>query len=85
MPITLENPAGNTPQGGGANNSAPQAEEFDFTDSPAPGLLPARKLDGVVVLYSSLPGATAEMPAAEVLQGNLIGTESAWHHDWLIE
>src|SRR5215204_2839371 len=69
MAIVLVNPAGNTPQG----FEKAQGDTFTFAPAPEPG---PRHGDGVVLLYSSLPAVQDEHPAADVIQGNLIGTEN---------
>src|SRR5215207_7604414 len=69
MAIVLVNPAGNTPQG----FEEAQGDTFTFAPAPEPG---PRHGDGVVVLYSSLPAVQDAHPAADVIQGNLIGTDT---------
>jgi len=69
MASVLVNPAGNTPQG----IEKAQGDPFTFAPAPEPG---PRHGDGVVLLYSSLPAAQDEHPAADGIQGNLIGTET---------
>lgn len=69
MAILLVNPGGNTPQG----SDEAAGDAFTFAPAPAPG---PRHGDGVVLLYSSLPAIQDEHPAADVILGDLIGTET---------
>ena len=81
MAIVLVNPGGNIPNG----NSNAEGETIEFALAPEPG---AGHMDGVVLLYSSLPGNTERHPAADVILGNFIGTDvvgiAAFSGDWLL-
>ena len=74
MAILLVNPGGNTPQG----FDQAQGDTFTFAPAPAPG---PRHHDGVVLLYSSLPAVQDTHPAADVIQGNFIGTDTLGGRD----
>ena len=69
MAILLANPGGNTPQG----FDQAHGDTFTFAPAPEPG---PRHGDGVVLLYSSLPAVQDAHPAADIIQGNFIGTDA---------
>jgi hypothetical protein len=74
MAIVLVNPGGNLPQG----FDEAEGDTFTFAPAPEPG---PRHGDGVVILFSSLPAIQDAHPAADVIQGNFIGTDTPGGRD----